>query len=132
MRTRAPRPYAPDADSPDEPQARKTGSTVVFVGLTGLAGLTVEALARSGLRRAVLVDADYVDADDARSLFYSPADVGLSRSYVVASRAREVARGAGLSDLGLDAIVCWPSDLESAADRGAFSKTLERGWLGPC
>lgn len=101
----------------------------MFVGLPGLAGLSVEALARTGLERAVFVDAAYVDAEDARSMFYSHAHVGLSRAYVTSSRAREVAAGAGRPDPGLDAFLCWTSALSSQADREVFRRTLERGTL---
>lgn len=71
-------------------QARLLRSTVAVVGLGGLGGYIVEALARIGVGRLILVDGDaFVDHNLNRQIFSTEANLGSSK--VEAARARVAA-----------------------------------------
>ncbi len=70
-----------------EGQARLLRSTVAVVGLGGLGGSVVEALARMGVGRLIVVDSDaFEDHNLNRQLLGTEADLGLSK--VEAARRR--------------------------------------------
>lgn len=61
-------------------QARLLRSTVAVVGLGGLGGYVVEALARIGVGRLVLIDGDaFVEHNLNRQMFATEANLGLSK-----------------------------------------------------
>lgn len=74
-----------------EGQARLLRATVAVVGLGGLGGYVVEALARMGIGRLILIDGDVFEEHNLnRQLLGTEARVGASKAAAAAERVREV------------------------------------------
>jgi molybdopterin/thiamine biosynthesis adenylyltransferase len=74
-----------------EGQARLLGSTVAVVGLGGLGGYVVEALARIGVGRLVLIDGDaFVDHNLNRQIFATEDNLGTSKVEAAALRVAAI------------------------------------------
>ncbi|MCL0065376.1 HesA/MoeB/ThiF family protein [Dehalococcoidia bacterium] len=83
-----PRRYLRNLGTVDwEGQARLLRSTVAVVGLGGLGGYIVEALARIGVGRLVLIDGDaFVDHNLNRQMFATESNLGSSKVQVAGAR----------------------------------------------
>ncbi len=65
--------------------------TVLVIGLGGVGGTALEALARSGIRKFVLIDFDVVDVTNLnRQILYTKADVGRNKVDVAKERLLKI------------------------------------------
>jgi sulfur carrier protein ThiS adenylyltransferase len=136
-----------------EQRARLAAARVGFAGAGGLGSNCAMMLARSGLRRFVLVDGDVVDASNLNRQHYFPRHVGQSKVLALSEQLRE------LGDMCLDArqvrldagniqdmLACapiWVEALDEPAAKGLFVEEALRagifcvsasglaGWGGP-
>lgn len=95
---------------------RLAGSQVCVVGLGGVGSWVVEALARSGVGRLVLVDADEVCVSNTnRQLHALEGQYGRGKGEVLAERARAIHPGIEVEVVPQFLL---PSNLEALLDRG--------------
>ena len=75
----------------DDGAARIAGATVLVAGLGAVGSIAVEALARSGVGRLLLVDFDVVEPSNInRQLYALRSTLGMAKGEVAAARVRDI------------------------------------------
>lgn len=76
--------------------------TILVVGLGGVGGTALEALARSGFKHFIIVDHDKVDVTNLnRQIMYLESDIGKQKSEVASKRIKAISKDIEVEALGM-------------------------------
>ncbi|MBK8246838.1 MAG: ThiF family adenylyltransferase [Gemmatimonadetes bacterium] len=103
--------------------------TVAIIGLGSVGAMVAELLARTGVRRLILIDYDIVKVHNLdRTISAAPADVGRPKVEVAAVRLRAIATAADFEVQVVDASVVERDGFSSVLDADVTFSCVDRPW----
>lgn len=113
----------------DKNQQAIASLTVAIVGLGSVGSIVAELLARTGVRRLILIDYDVVKTHNLdRTISAAPGDVGRLKIEVAAERLRAIATAADFEVQCIDASVVEQEGFSSVLDADVTFSCVDRPW----